>query len=126
MPSHRDHAIQGGGRSFPLAARFRLRSITLNRTLGIPKDFKLNFGGIVGAVVSVVGVVAIVCLLGFPPVGATPIVLAAAAGGALGNWIWSVALPDERPRRCVQSQSAVFTTHQPEARVFRALAAKHA
>jgi hypothetical protein len=65
------------------------------------RNFSLNFGGVVGAVSCVIAVVAVNVCLNFPGAGATPLVLAAAAGGWLGNRIWRLALPsgiDDSPR----------------------------
>ena len=61
-------------------------------------NFKLNFGGIVGAVACLIGAIAIMALLKFPAGGGTPYTLAIVAGAVLGNWIWSLALPDRDER----------------------------
>lgn len=55
----------------------------------------LNVGGIVGAVVAIGGIVAFFMLTGneFPRRSGKLIGLAGLVGGALGNWIWSLAFP---------------------------------
>jgi hypothetical protein len=63
------------------------------------KNLKLNFGGIFGGIVGAGASIAIVCLLsnngGFPPKALKLVGLAAFGGAALGNWIWTLALPNE-------------------------------
>jgi hypothetical protein len=62
-------------------------------------NFKLNFGGIFGGIIAAGGAIAIVLLLsnngGIPPRTFKLVGLAAFGGAALGNWIWSLALPNE-------------------------------
>jgi hypothetical protein len=60
------------------------------------KNFNLNFGGVVGALICVGAGLAIAFLMiqnGKRPPGPLPIGLSAAAGGALGNWIWNLVFP---------------------------------
>jgi len=61
------------------------------------KNFNLNTGGIAGALIFVGAAIAIVCLISqngqIPSVGALPFVLAAAAGGMVGNWMWNSLFP---------------------------------
>ena len=63
-------------------------------------NLKLNFGGIFGGIVGAGAAIAILYLLtnnaGFRPRLLKLVGLAAFGGAALGNWIWSLALPSER------------------------------
>jgi hypothetical protein len=60
-------------------------------------NLKLNFGGIFGGFVGAGAAIAILYLLsnhvGFRPRLLKLVGLAAFGGAALGNWIWSFALP---------------------------------
>ncbi len=59
------------------------------------KNMNLNVGGLIGAVLAIGGVVAFFMLSEneFPRRSGKLIGLAGLAGGALGNWIWSLAFP---------------------------------
>jgi hypothetical protein len=62
------------------------------------KNLRLNFGAVFGGLVGAGAVIAILVILsngGFPRRGLKLVVLAAFGGAALGNWIWSLAQPDE-------------------------------
>jgi hypothetical protein len=65
-------------------------------------NYKLNFGGIFGGLVGAGASIAILYLLsnngGFRPRLLRLVALAAFGGAALGNWIWSLALPSESPK----------------------------
>jgi hypothetical protein len=60
---------------------------------------KLNFGGIFGGTVCAVAAIAVLYLLsnqgGIRPRSYKLVALAAFGGAALGNWIWSLALPNQ-------------------------------
>lgn len=61
------------------------------------KNFNLNTGGVLGALIFFGAAIAIVCVISqngqIPNVGVLPFVLATAAGGMIGNWIWNFAFP---------------------------------
>jgi hypothetical protein len=65
-------------------------------------NFKLNFGGVVGAVICLAAAAAVLYVLanngGFPRRGAKVVIFAAIGGAALGNWIWNWALPSDTPK----------------------------
>jgi hypothetical protein len=70
---------------------------------GLLKNFKLNIGGFIGAVLAVVGVCVVLFSLTqngkFPRFGFRLLFFAALGGAAFGNWVWSLSQPnlDEWP-----------------------------